>query len=131
MTNALRGNSTMLRLVARALAALSALAMSGVARAQDAAAFVPTAEMVNKGDVAWMLVASALVLMMSVPALALFYGGLVRTKNMLSGPMQGLTIVCVAAMLWFGWGPFMALTPHGSPLSQDRWRTRQGLSGRC
>ena len=46
-----------------------------------AAAFVPTAEMVNKGDVAWMLVASALVLMMSVPALALFYGGLVRAKT--------------------------------------------------
>ena len=63
------------------------------------AAFVPTAEMVNKGDVAWMLVASALVLLMSVPALALFYGGLVRAKNMLSVLMQVLTIVCVAALV--------------------------------
>jgi ammonium transporter, Amt family len=74
------------------------------------AVFVPTAEMVNKGDVAWMLVASALVLMMSVPALALFYGGLVRTKNMLSVLMQVLSIVCVAALVWFSWGYSMAFT---------------------
>lgn len=80
-----------------------------------AAAFTPTADMVNKGDVAWMLVASAFVLMMSVPALALFYGGLVRTKNMLSVLMQVLTIVCVAALVWFGWGYSMAFTSTGSP----------------
>src|SRR5688572_7500686 len=80
-----------------------------------AAAFTPTAEMVNKGDVAWMLVASALVLMMSVPALALFYGGLVRAKNMLSVLMQVLTIVCVAALVWFGWGYSMAFTSTGTP----------------
>ena len=80
-----------------------------------AAAFVPTAEMVNKGDVAWMLVASALVLMMSVPALALFYGGLVRAKNMLSVLMQVLTIVCVAALVWFAWGYSMAFTSTGTP----------------
>lgn len=79
------------------------------------AAFVPTAEMVNKGDVAWMLVASALVLMMSVPALALFYGGLVRAKNMLSVLMQVLTIVCVAALVWFSWGYSMAFTSTGTP----------------
>src|SRR5687768_14451165 len=78
------------------------------------AAFVPTAEMVNKGDVAWMLVASAFVLMMSVPALALFYGGLVRTKNMLSVLMQVLTIVCVAALVWFSWGYSMAFTNGGA-----------------
>ena len=65
-----------------------------------AAAVVPDATMVNKGDVAWMLVSAALVLMMSVPGLALFYGGLVRTKNMLSVLMQVLTIVCVAALVW-------------------------------
>ena len=109
----------MLRYLARGAAALSALAVSTVAIAQDAAApaapFVPTAEMVNKGDVAWMLVASALVLMMSVPALALFYGGLVRTKNMLSVLMQVLTIVCVAALVWFSWGYSMAFTSTGTP----------------
>lgn len=109
---------------AAALSALAAFAAPGVAWAQEAAApaatattaaFVPTADMVNKGDVAWMLVASALVLMMSVPALALFYGGLVRAKNMLSVLMQVLTIVCVAALVWFGWGYSMAFTSTGSP----------------
>ena len=85
------------------------------AEAAAPAPFVPTAEMVNKGDVAWMLVASALVLMMSVPALALFYGGLVRAKNMLSVLMQVLTIVCVAALVWFSWGYSMAFTSTGSP----------------
>jgi ammonium transporter, Amt family len=79
------------------------------------AVFTPTAEMVNKGDVAWMMVSTALVLMMSVPALALFYGGLVRAKNMLSVLMQVLTIVCVAALVWFGWGYSMAFTSTGSP----------------
>ncbi len=79
------------------------------------AVFTPTADMVNKGDVAWMMVSTALVLMMSVPALALFYGGLVRAKNMLSVLMQVLTIVCVAALVWFGWGYSMAFTSTGSP----------------
>ncbi len=124
----MRGVSNMLRLFAHGTAALGALAASTAAMAQEAveavtetvteaapAAFVPTAEMVNKGDVAWMLVASALVLMMSVPALALFYGGLVRTKNMLSVLMQVLTIVCVAALVWFGWGYSMAFTSTGTP----------------
>ncbi len=75
-----------------------AFAQEAAAAAPAAAPFTPTAEMVNKGDTTWMLVSSALVLMMSVPALALFYGGLVRAKNMLSVLMQVLTIVCVASL---------------------------------
>ena len=51
--------------------------------------------MPNKGDTAWMLVATCLVLMMSMPGLALFYGGLVRTKNMLSVLTQVFAIVCL------------------------------------
>jgi ammonium transporter, Amt family len=90
-------------------AALPAFAQEA-ATAATPAAFVPTAEMVNKGDVAWMLVSSALVLMMSVPALALFYGGLVRTKNMLSVLMQVFMIVSIAALVWVGWGYSMAFT---------------------
>ena len=90
-------------------------AAAPAAEAAPAGPFVPTAEMVNKGDVAWMLVASALVLLMSVPALALFYGGLVRAKNMLSVLMQVLTIVCVAALVWFSWGYSMAFTSTGTP----------------
>ena len=89
--------------------------------AQEAAAAgpikAPTVEqmatMVNKGDTAWMLISSALVLMMSVPALALFYGGLVRSKNMLSVLMQVFMIVCIAALVWVGWGYTMAFTSGG------------------
>jgi ammonium transporter, Amt family len=94
----------------------SANATAAVAGATPAAAaaFVPTADMVNKGDTAWMLVSSALVLMMSVPALALFYGGLVRTKNMLSVLMQVFMIVSIAALVWVGWGYSMAFT-SGNP----------------
>ena len=71
------------------------------------------ANMVNKGDTSWMLISSALVLMMSVPGLALFYGGLVRTKNMLSVLMQVLMIVCIASLVWVGWGYSMAFTSGG------------------
>jgi ammonium transporter, Amt family len=71
------------------------------------------ATMVNKGDTAWMLVSSVLVLMMSVPALALFYGGLVRTKNMLSVLMQVFMIVSIAAIVWVCWGYTMAFTSGG------------------
>jgi Amt family ammonium transporter len=79
-----------------------------------AAAFTPTADMVNKGDTAWMLISSALVLLMSVPALALFYGGLVRTKNMLSLLMQVFMIVSIASLVWVCWGYSMSFT-GGSP----------------
>ncbi|MCY1670913.1 ammonium transporter [Novosphingobium sp. SL115] len=86
--------------------------------AQDGPIKAPSVEqmagMVNKGDTTWMLISSALVLMMSVPALALFYGGLVRTKNMLSVLMQVFMIVSVAALVWVSWGYSMAFT-SGSP----------------
>lgn len=83
--------------------------------AQEAAAaaptpFVPTAAMVNKGDTTWMLISSVLVLMMSVPGLALFYGGLVRSKNMLSVLMQVMMIVCISSLVWVCWGYSMAFT---------------------
>lgn len=93
-----------------------ALAIANPALAADLIK-APTPEqqatMVNKGDVAWMLTSSALVLMMSVPALALFYGGLVRTKNMLSVLMQVMMIVCIAALVWVGWGYSIAFTSGG------------------
>ena len=71
------------------------------------------AAMVDKGDTAWMLVSSALVLMMSVPGLALFYGGLVRTKNMLSVLMQVFMIVCIASLVWVCWGYTLSFTSGG------------------
>src|SRR6266702_3805254 len=85
--------------------ALAGLALcAGAAYAQTAAPAAPPAPVPNKGDTAWMLVSSALVLMMSVPGLALFYGGLVRTKNMLSICMQVFMIVSVVALLWVCYG---------------------------
>jgi Amt family ammonium transporter len=64
----------------------------------------------NKGDVAWMLVATAFVLMMSVPGLALFYGGMVRAKNMLSVLMQVFVTFSLVVVLWCIWGYSIAFT---------------------
>jgi len=101
------------------LGALAASLLAGLpAQAQDGPIQNPTVEqmatMVDKGDTTWMLISSVLVLMMSIPALALFYGGLVRTKNMLSLLMQVLMIVSVGAILWIAVGYSLAFTP-GSP----------------
>ena len=79
---------------------------------------VAPAPVPNKGDVAWMLICTALVLMMCVPALALFYGGLVRTKNILSMLMQ----VFVLSLLSRYSGASTAIVlplPKGMPFSED------------
>jgi Amt family ammonium transporter len=85
-------------------------ASGATAAVADAAAAAPAAPTPDKGDTSWMLISSALVLMMSVPGLALFYGGLVRTKNMASVLTQVFMIVCIAALLWVTWGYTMAFT---------------------
>ena len=73
----------------------------------------PAAPTPDKGDTAWMLVSSALVLMMSIPGLALFYGGLVRTKNMLSVLSQVMMIVAIVGVIWVLWGYSEAFTDGG------------------
>ena len=65
---------------------------------------------VNKGDNAWMLTSTVLVLLMTIPGLALFYGGLVRTKNMLSVLMWVFYSVCIVTVLWSIVGYSMAFT---------------------
>src|SRR3954462_3565845 len=70
---------------------------------------------VDKGDTAWMLVATILVLLMTMPGLALFYGGLVRTKNMLSVLMWVFYCVCVVVLIWVIYGYSMAF-PGGTSL---------------
>jgi Amt family ammonium transporter len=70
---------------------------------------------VDKGDTAWMLVSTILVLMMTLPGLALFYGGLVRAKNMLSILSQVLAITAAAVLIWVGWGYSLAFA-EGSAL---------------
>ncbi len=68
----------------------------------------------NKGDVSWMMTATAFVLFMTVPGLALFYSGMVRTKNALSTVMQSFSIFCVVAILWVIYGYSAAFTA-GNP----------------
>ena len=69
-----------------------------------------TAPVPDKGDTTWMLVSTVLVILMTLPGLALFYGGLVRAKNMLSVLMQVLTVFCIMALLWVAYGYSLAFT---------------------
>jgi hypothetical protein len=103
------------------------------------AAFAET----NSGDTAWILTATALVLLMTLPALALFYGGLVQSKNVLSVLSQCTVIACLMSVLWFAfgysvafgdggesnaiWGGLTSSTPAAAATSRTasmtRWRT--------
>ncbi len=65
----------------------------------------------NSGDIAWMLVATALVMLMTFPGLALFYGGLVRRKNVLATMMQSFFVLCLLAIQWILWGYSLAFGP--------------------
>ncbi|OQX00714.1 MAG: ammonia channel protein [Thiothrix lacustris] len=101
------------------------LGFSGMALADDAAA-VPVPE---KGDTAWMMVSTLLVILMIIPGLALFYGGLVRAKNMLSVLAQVFTIFCVIAILWVVYGYSMAFTDGGSLNSFTGGLSKMFLAG--
>ncbi|MFM7295504.1 MAG: ammonium transporter [Burkholderiales bacterium] len=91
-------------------AAPAAAAAAAPAAAAAAPAAAPPSPVPNKGDVSWMLVSTALVLLMSVPALALFYGGLVRSKNMLSVLMQVFVTFSLITVLWVVYGYSLAFT---------------------
>jgi Amt family ammonium transporter len=80
--------------------------------AAPAAASAPAAPVANKGDNAWMLVATLLVIMMTVPGLALFYGGLVRSKNVLSVLMQVMVTFSLIVVLWALYGYSLAFTEN-------------------
>jgi ammonium transporter, Amt family len=84
-------------------------AVTAVATAAAVPAAAP-APVPNKGDVAWLLIATALVIMMSVPGLALFYGGMVRSKNMLSVLMQVFVVFSLIIVLWVIYGYSFAFT---------------------
>ncbi len=103
------------------LAALPAMAQDAATEAAPeaaaaAAALVPYVyeRAVNNGDVAWMTTATVLVLLMTVPGLALFYGGLVRTKNMLSILTQVFAISAVVAIIWVTYGYSLAFSYGGA-----------------
>ena len=99
-----------LTLAADAAASAPAATAQAAAAPAAAAASTPAAPVPNKGDVAWMVVATAFVIMMSIPGLALFYGGLVRSKNMLSVLMQVFVTFSMIVVLWCVYGYSLAFT---------------------
>ena len=94
---------------------LAGAGVCSMARAQDAAAdtAVTAAAALSAGDTAWMMTSTLLVLMMVVPGLALFYGGLARTKNMLSVLMQVFVTFSLITVLWFLYGYSLAFSGEG------------------
>ncbi len=89
----------------RSIAGLVALVLSVPALAADE---------VSAGDTAWMLTATALVLFMTIPGLALFYAGMVRSKNVLSVLMQCFAITCLVTVIWILWGYSIAFGGEGA-----------------
>jgi ammonium transporter, Amt family len=101
-----------------AVASLAALASGGIAWAQETTAEIAVevaGPIMDKGDTAWMMTASVLVLFMILPGLALFYGGLVRAKNMLSVLMQCMMITAVVMVVWVVYGYSFAFGGGTSP----------------
>ena len=97
--------------------ALIALALAHIdpALAQEAeAAAEPAAPTLSAGDTAWMLASTALVLMMTIPGLALFYGGMVRKKNVLATVMQSFATTCIVTIVWMVIAYSLAFTDGGS-----------------
>ncbi len=95
-----------MKLLSKLWAVPAGLALSTLLPAAPALA----AATVNKGDTAWMLISTVLVILMTIPGLALFYGGLVRSKNILSVLMQVFMCFCLISILWFAYGYSVAFT---------------------
>jgi Amt family ammonium transporter len=97
--------------------AFAALAMGAfVALGPDALAEEAAKPKIDSGDTAWMLTSTALVLMMTIPGVALFYAGMVRKKNVLATMMQSFAITCLVTVLWWAAGYSLAFTGDGAYL---------------
>ena len=94
------------------------LATLGGSMVLSAAAFAQDEPMLSAGDTAWMLTSTALVLLMTIPGVALFYGGLVRKKNVLATVMQSFAITALVTVIWFVIGYSLAF--HGSGTCADQ-----------
>ncbi len=106
---------------ARWIPALGAVLLASSAYAADA-------PKIDTGDNAWMLTSSALVLSMTAPGLALFYGGLVRSKNVLSVLMQSFIMIALISIQWVLWGYSLAFGPdHGHVLGGLDWVGLRGV----
>ncbi len=99
---------------AEAAAPAEAPAAEAAAPAETPAAEAPAGPSFDTGDTAWMLTATALVLLMTIPGLALFYGGMVRKKNVLATVMQSFAITCLITVLWMIAGYSLAFTEGSS-----------------
>src|SRR5438045_8663928 len=85
-------------------------------------ALAESAAKIDTGDTAWMIVATALVLMMTIPGLALFYSGMVRKKNVLATMAQSLAAVAIISILWVTFGYSLAFVGEGPWIGTlDRW----------
>ena len=105
-------------------AAAPAEAAPAEAPAEEVAAPVP-----DKGDTTWMLISTILVILMTIPGLALFYGGLVRAKNMLSVLTQVFAVFCLIAILWVTYGYSLAFTDGGGLNSYIGGLSKMFLAG--
>ena len=109
MTSKTSARAGYMALTLGVLLGIACMLASGSVWAEGAAAAAP-APTFNKGDNAWMLTSSVLVLLMTVPGLALFYGGLVRSKNMLSVLMGVFYTICVVMLIWVIYGYSLTFT---------------------
>ena len=100
-------------LAAGVLASDYAFAQAAAPAAEAAPAAAAAAPKLDTGDTAWMLTSTALVLMMTIPGLGLFYGGMVRKKNVLATVMQTFAITCLVTVLWMVIGYSLAFTEGG------------------
>ena len=101
---------TLKRISRAGLLALAALAIGSIYAHPAFAQAAATKPKLDSGDTAWMLTSTALVLMMTIPGLALFYGGMVRKKNVLATVMQSFAITCLVTVLWMVIGYSWAFT---------------------
>jgi len=112
-----------------ALYAQDAGAQAPAAMAPEVAA-APAPPKIDSGDTAWVLVSTALVLLMTAPGVALFYGGMVRSKNALSTFLQSFIILCLISIQWVLWGYSLAFGPDvGGIVGSFEWFGLNGVGG--
>ena len=103
------------------ISALLVLLMSALPAMAQTAADASTTAKVDSGDTAFVLISSALVLLMTIPGLALFYGGMVRTKNVLGTLMQSFVLVGMISVQWLLWGYSIAFANGNSIMGSLHW----------
>ena len=107
-----------------------AVSMTAAQVAAPSPAPAATAPKIDTGDTAWVLTSSALVLAMTMPGLALFYGGLVRNKNVLGTIMHSFIILCLVSVMWVLWGYSLAFGPDvGGVIGSLEWFGLSGVGG--